>query len=94
MPNSRYIRSLDGKNQMPFSSKMHFQESPHPVRVVMEPRSQRNNAAPLLPPVPVSTVPGVENMPVPINPVHQRRLEPCLTDVPIILLIIRAATER
>lgn len=65
MPNSRYKRSLDGKHQMRISSQLLFQERPHPVRVVMEPRTQRNNAAPLLLPVPVSTGPGVENIPVP-----------------------------
>lgn len=88
------MRSLDGKDQMRFSSQLLVRESPHPVRVVMEPRTQRNIAPPLLPPVPVRTVPGVENMPVPINQAHQRRLKLCLNYIPIILLMISAATER
>lgn len=94
MPNSRYMRSLDGNNQMLFSSQLLVREFLHPVRVVMEPRTQRKIAPPLLPPVPVRTVPGVENMPVPFNQAHQRRLQLSLNYLPIILLMIRAATER
>lgn len=39
----------------------------YPARVAMDPRTQRNRAAPLLPPVPLSTEPGVEKMPVPMR---------------------------
>lgn len=94
MPNSRYKTSLDDKHQILFPSELLTQASPHPARVAMEPRSHSNNAAPLLLPVPLSTVPGVENIPVPTNQAHQRCLKPFFHCLPIILLIIRAATDR
>lgn len=39
----------------------------YPARVATDPRTQRNRATPLLPPVPLSTELGVEKMPVPMR---------------------------
>lgn len=67
IPNSRNSISLN--SVISYYSLFHIQswKRPHPVNVLTEPRTHKNNAAPLLPPVPVRTELGVENIPVPVE---------------------------